>query len=239
MYRSWRSVPLALRMGFIIGFGMQLLWGAARPGQAPATDDLPPAWSATSLRVLSGGEESAAGKITMLWLQSFDVQSGQSLALRELDYPNLIAWFQTILELDNRSQYVLQSAARIYAEVSDTARSRQVLEWLHHNYAADPERRWPWLAHAAVLAKHRLHDQQLALKYATTLADTPNSKQIPAWARQMQWTLLEEQGELATLRLLIGGLLTSGQITDQVERRFINSMLERIERKTQLQIEIN
>ena len=38
------------------------------------------------------------------------------------------------------------------------ARMRQALDFIFDAFAADPNRRWPALAHAALLAKHRLHD---------------------------------------------------------------------------------
>ena len=41
-----------------------------------------------------------------------------------------------------------------------------MLEFVYREFLLDPNRRWPWLAHATVLAKHRLHDLPLALRYA-------------------------------------------------------------------------
>lgn len=229
MERPWREIPWHVRTAFAVALLAQLAVATIRANNEQPIAALPLPWSASALRAISGDDAVTAAKVGVLWLQSFDVQSGQSVALRDLDYTRLIGWLESIVSLDPHSQYAMQSAARIYGEVADPDRSRAMLEWIYRNYAADPERRWPWLAHAAVLAKHRLHDRELSLKYATALADTPSSYHVPHWARQIHWTLLEDKGELDAVRVLIGGLLDSGQVTDSAERHFLNSMLERLE----------
>ena len=84
------------------------------------------------------------------------------------------AWWTgcaAILELDPRSQYPLFAAARVYAETAGRgapAASRS--SSCYAEFLRDPNRRWPWLAHAALLAKHRLKDLPLARRYAAALA---------------------------------------------------------------------
>ena len=114
---------------------------------AAAAEALPPAPSAQALRLASFGEREALARVTMLYLQGFE--------LTQLDYPRLIAWLRAVLALDPRSPYPLFAAARVYAEVGDPARARPMLEFIHEQYLLDPDRRWPWLAHAALLAKHQ------------------------------------------------------------------------------------
>ncbi len=102
----------------------------------------------------------------MLYLQSFDYRATNRDSYQNLDYGRLTGWLDSILALDPRSDYPLFSAARIYAEIADPERSREMLDFVYRAFLEDPNRRWPWLAHAALVAKHRLKDLPLALRYA-------------------------------------------------------------------------
>ena len=188
---------------------------AGRPGTRAlgpprlADEELPPAPSARALRLAAFGETQAAARLGMLYLQAFD--------LHALDYARLAAWLRALLELDPRGQYPLFAAARIYAEHPDPARSRVMLELIHEQFLLDPDRRWPWLAHAALLAKHRLKDLPLARRYAAAIDRHTTAADVPLWARQMEIFILEDMNELEAARIMLGGLLASGRITDPAE----------------------
>jgi hypothetical protein len=123
-----------------------------------------------------------------------DRRPGSAPAYSEPDYGRIEAWLERILELDPSGQYPLLAASRLYAEVPDPAKQRQMLEFVHRQFLADPARRWPWLAHATILAKHRLHDLPLALRYAETL-ERNVGEAAPAWARQMRAFVLDDMDE--------------------------------------------
>ena len=159
----------------------------------------------------------------MLYLQSFEVQT--------LDYQRLLAWLNAVLELDPRSQYPLFLAARVYAENADAARSRMAIQFVHEAFLDDPNRRWPWLAHAALLAKHRLKDLELARRYAQALERNTTSRDIPLWARQMEIFILEDMNELEAAKIMLGGLIESGTVTDPAELRFLRQHLEELEKR--------
>ena len=148
-----------------------------------------------------------------------------------LDYARLTGWLEAILELDPRSEYPLFAAARVYAENQDPARSRTALEFVYREFFADPDRRWPWLAHAALLAKHRLNDLPLARRYAAAIDRNTRSANVPLWAKQMEIFILEDMNELEAARILLGGLLESGSIHDPAEARFLQQRLEELERR--------
>ena len=196
---------------------------ASRPGTTAAVE-LPPAPSPQALRLASFGEPEAVSRVTMLYLQAFD--------LPKLDYSRLIAWLRACLALDPRDQYPLFAAARVYAEVADPVRSRLMLEFIHEQYLLDPDRRWPWLAHAALLAKHRLHDLPLARRYAAAIDRHTKATDVPLWARQMEVFILEDMNELEAARILLGGLLASGKVHDADEARFLRQKLEELERRS-------
>lgn len=165
----------------------------------------------------------------MLYLQAYDYRGTNATAYRELDYGKLTRWLGTILALDPASEYPLFAAARVYAENPDPARSRLALDFIYREFFADPDRRWPWLAHAALLAKHRLHDLPLARQYAAAIDRYTRSPEVPLWAKQMEAFILEDMDELDAARVMLGGMLESGAIQDPAEARFLELRLRELE----------
>jgi len=171
----------------------------------------------------------------MLYLQAFDYRGDNRLGYRQLDYQRLTHWLSIALALDPRSQYPLYSAARIYTETTDLVRLRHMLAFIHARFPEDPDRRWPWLAHAALVAKHRLHDLPLARTYAAAIDRLTRDPKVPLWARQMEIFILEDMNELEAARIMIGGLLASGRIDDPAERRFLAERLRQLELRQRAQ----
>ena len=167
----------------------------------------------------------------MLQLQAFDFQSGTRISYQSLDYARIEQWLALILELDTGGQYPLLAASRLYAEVANEAKQRGMLDFVYRQYLLDPNRRWPWLAHATFLAKHRLKDIALARKYASALQVHTTAKNVPPWVTTMEIFILEDLHELDAARVMIGGLLASGRVTDRGELHFLNGRLEEIEQR--------
>ncbi|HUQ76625.1 MAG TPA: hypothetical protein VM183_18030, partial [Burkholderiales bacterium] len=113
----------------------------------------------------------------------------------------------------------------------DPARSRLALDFVYRQFVADPDRRWPWLAHAALIAKHRLKDLPLARRYAAAIERNTRSAEVPLWARHMEAFILEDMNELEAARIVLGGLLASGTIRDPAEARFLELRLRELERR--------
>ena len=233
---SARERPLATVPGWLWALlgatlAAQLGVQALRPPPAAAASDLPPAPRAAALRAASLGEPAAAARLAMLYVQAFDLGAGNALPYRRLDYGRLRAWLRAILDTDPRSSYALFAAARVYAEVDDAAKSRRMLEFIHRAYLEDPNRRWPALAHATLLAKHRLRDLGLARSYAADLQRFTTDAAAPLWARQMEVFILEDMNELEAAKVMLGGLLAAGRISDPQERRFLKERLDELERR--------
>jgi hypothetical protein len=225
-------VPAWLWGALFAALAAQLAWQATRLPGAPAAVELPPAPRPEALRLASFGEPEAAARLAMLYLQSFDLGGANALPYQKLDYARLVEWLGSILALDPRSDYPLFSAARVYAEVPDPVRSRDMLEFVYREFLRDPDRRWPWLAHAALLAKHRLGDLPLALRYASAIDEKVTAPDVPLWARQMRIFILEDMNELEAAKILLGGLLASGKIRDPAEARFLKQRLDELEARS-------
>lgn len=232
--RPLSRVPAPVAVLLAAALAGQLAWHAWRPGPEAAARDLPPAPEPALLRVAALGEEPALARVLMLWLQAFDNQPGVSIPFRDLDYARLEDWLGATLDLDPRSRYPLLAAARLYGEVRGApAKQRVMLEFVHRRFLEDPERRWPWLAHAALLARHRLGDLELALTYAEALAEHATSPRVPFWVRDMRFLLLEDLGELEAARVIVGGLLEGGQVEDPRELWFLRRKLRELEARLQ------
>jgi len=222
--RSIKSVPVPVLVIMAVGLALQLAWSALQPRAVATAGQLPAPMKVEFWRVASFGDPIPLAKVLMLWLQCFD-NGSVTIPFRSLDYTRVTRWLDTALALDVRSQYPLLTATRLYAEVADEPRQRQMLEFVYQKFFDDPGLRWRWLAQAVVIAKHRLNDLPLALKFAQALADNTNNQAVPSWARQMQIFIREDLGELESARILLGGLLDSGTITDINELRFLSERL--------------
>lgn len=227
--RSVADVPRLVLIILVVTLSMQIAWRAAIPLLDPVPRPLPEPLSTEQLRLVSPGDPVALAKMLMLWLQAFDNQPGISIPFRELDYNKVTGWLDNILVLDRRGQYPLLAASRVYSQVPDETRQRQMLEFVYEKFLDDPNRRWPALAHAVYVAKHRLNDLQLALRYAEALAKHVTVENVPPWVKQMHIYVLEDMNEIESAKILIGGLIESGAIKDEHELRFLMQRLERLE----------
>jgi hypothetical protein len=230
--RSLRNVSGALWATLVAALLAQVFWHGRHDELSARYEPLtrPPSPQVVNAVVL--GESALASRAVSLWLQIHDTQPGYSVPLRELDYEQVAAWLQLAQELDARSEYPLLSATRIYAAVSDPQRRRRMLEFVEQQFLLAPNERWRWMAEAAIIAKHRLHDLPLALRFAEALQT--HAQHAPAWAREMTIAVLEDMGELEAARVLIGGLLHDGRLRDPHEIRFLQQRLLELEAKLAL-----
>ena len=227
--RPLAAVPAWILSLLALTLAAQVGWHSAWRTGTRAANDLPPAPSAAALRPASLGETAAFARLAMLWLQAFDSRGDNAIPYQKLDYGRLIAWLRVILATDPRSAYPLFAAARVYAENPDPAKARRMLDFIFSEFERDPNGRWPALAHAALLAKHRLHDLPLARRYAAAIQRSTTDPTVPDWARQMEIFILEDMNELEAAKVMLGGLLATGRIRDADERRFLEGKLAELE----------
>jgi hypothetical protein len=229
--RSIKFVPLPALLLLAVGLLAQVSWHHRQPPPRAAASDLPAAPSLAGVRLAALGDDTVMAKLLMLWLQTHDNQPGISIPFRSLDYGRVEAWLALALGLDARGQYPLVAAGRVYSTVSDEAKKRAMLEFVYRRFFDDPDRRWPWLAHAAIVAKHELKDLDLAVKYAKAVTEHATGPDVPDWARDMAVVFLQDLGELEAATVLVGYLLSSGRVTAPHEQRYLVEKLEELERK--------
>ena len=227
--RALTDVPKLVLAMLAGALALQIGLKLAHPVVPPAASDLRPPPSQWSLRLASLGDPIPLAKLLMLYLQSFDYQAVNRIPFRDLNYDTVQQWLLRVLWLDPRGQYPLLAASRLYADVPDEPKTRLMLEFVYRQFLDDPDRRWPWLAHAAAVAKHRLKDLPLARRYAAAIQQHANGPDVPLWAKQMEVFILEDMDELETARIMIGGFLSSGTVRDPAEIRFLDQRLRDIE----------
>lgn len=226
--RTLGAVPHVVSLLAAAALAGQLIWHGLQPAPAARADALPPSPAASTLRISSFGEPIAAAQLLVLYLQAFDNQPGISIPFRELDYPRVAGWLTTALQLDPHSGYPLMMASQLYGQVADAAKQRKMCDFVHTHFLENPAERWRWLAHCAIMAKHRLNDPGLALRYATDIAR--HAGNASSWAKQMRIFILEDMGEIESAKVLLGGLLANDEITDPAELHFLSDRLQALEK---------
>ncbi|KPK17571.1 MAG: hypothetical protein AMJ67_12970 [Betaproteobacteria bacterium SG8_41] len=224
--RPVAAVPRAVIALLAAALALQIALGTLRPQPSARAEALSAPPAAAALRALAFGEPIAFAAVLTLHLQAFDNQPGISIPFAQLEYSRVSQWLEAILGLDPVSQYPLFMAAQLYGQVPDEAKQRQMCELVRHEFEKDPDRRWRWLAHCAIMAKHRLRDTRLALAYADAIAR--RATRAPSWARQMRIFVLEDMGEAEAAAILLGGLLASGEVTHPQEIHFLMERLKQL-----------
>lgn len=225
--RSIATVPRWVIILFVAALATYAALRAMQPGPTAAAAALEAPLPAPALRALSLGEPQALSQFLTLYLQAFDNQPGVSIPFRALDYPRVIAWLDAALTLDPASQYALLMASQLYGQVSGAPeKQRMMCDFVHRQFLARPDTRWRWLAHCAIMAKHRLNNMPLALRYADDIAHHAGG--ASSWARQMRIFILEEMGETERAMVLLGGLLSGSEVTDAREIHFLAERLEQL-----------
>jgi len=224
--RALSQVPRPALALLVVAFCLQIAWQALQPKPDARAEALGEPAAPAVLRAVAMGEPIALAQFLTLYLQAFDNQPGVSIPFLQLDYSRVTAWLAAILALDPAGQYPLLMAAQIYSQVPDPAKQRQMCDFVRSQFDFDPNRRWRWLAHCAIMAKHRLGDARLALAYAEAIARS--ARLASGWARQMRVFILEDLGEHDAATILLGGLLASGEVTDPKEIHFLTQKLEQM-----------
>jgi len=227
--RSVTSVPGSILVLLTMALLVQLFWHGSRPAPQATATALPAPPTIEILRLIGLNDPPLTSRAVMLWLQAFDNQPGLTIPFNKLDYDKVIQWLDICLQLDQRSQYPLLAASRLYSQVPDKQKKRKMLEFVYSKFFQDPDKRWVWLAHAIYVAKYQLDDLDTALKYANAIRLHAASESVPFWARHMEVYILEDLGDIEAAKILIGGLLDSGAVNDSHEIMFLQMRLQSLQ----------
>lgn len=221
--RPFSVVPRGLAAVAAMLFALQLGWRTQISAPVAQLESLSAPPSVNFIRLSSLGEPSASAGLLALRLQAFDNQPGISLPFSALDYRVLVAWLERLLEVDGAAHYPLLMASHLYAQVPDRQKQIVMLDFVYREFFVAPNTRWPYLAHAALIAKHELHDMPRALRYARAIQNYATGPKVPHWAQEMPIFILEDMGQLEAATRELGALLASGTIRDPQEKHFLST----------------
>ncbi len=226
--RPVSCVPKKIIIAFVIFLGLQIVHHGFLVGSDINVEELPPPLEKNFLSLFALSDSIVTSKLTMLWLQAFDNQPGISIPFAKLNYNRVIDWLRLIQSLDEKSGYPLLSASRLYSKVPEEKKKRLMLDYVKDEYLKDPDLRWRWMTHCVYVAKHELKDLDMALAYARIIRENTSSGVAPSWVRQMEIFILEDMDEIESAKVLLGGLLESGEIRDQHEFNFLSQRLQEL-----------
>jgi hypothetical protein len=75
----------------------------------------------------------------------------------------------------------------------------------------------------------------LARRYAAAIDRHTTAAHVPLWAKQMEIFILEDMNQLEAAKIMLGGLLQSGEIDDPAEARFLAGRLKDLEARLGMQ----
>lgn len=185
---------------------------------------VPVAPSAALAPALALGDAQLFYRSAAFGLQNMGDQGGRVTPLTGYDYRRLDDWLAVLDRLDPEADYLPTLAGFYFGQTRDPADLRRIVAYLLRIGARDPARNWRWLAHAAYLARHRLHDLPLALEIAQHLAGIDDPA-VPLWARQLPAFVLAEVGEEEAAGDLLRTILATDPTLSDDDVRFMERYL--------------
>ncbi len=227
--RPIKAVPLSITVLLILSFLAHSAFKSLQHDTGPVIPllALPPPAALVTIATLN--DPILASRLLALVAQSSDVSAGHLAPMRDLDYNRLSSWLELSASFDRQSQYPIFLAASVFGAVNEPQRSKAMYALVRRAFRLRPAAHWRHMAQITVLARHRLNDIDLALRYARDLNQYTAHLKLPAWVREMEVFILEDLNELEQTRIVLGGLIASGQITDPNELQFLNAKLKALE----------
>ncbi len=214
-----------IKAALFISLGLNVaLWGASRNIYS-GWEGVPPVPSRNSAVMMTLGDSEFSYRFLALILQNLGNTGRDIVPLKNYDYEKLGKWFFLLHELDPASDHIPMIASYYFGGTRVPEDVAVVVNYLKVVGQIPVSEKWRWLAHAAYLARHRMHDLPLALKLAYKLKNLPNSSKFPQWARQMPAFILKEQGEKEAAKHMMENMLVTEKTIHPEEINFMKAYL--------------
>ncbi|MDH5516905.1 MAG: hypothetical protein OEY36_03670, partial [Gammaproteobacteria bacterium] len=91
-----------LRLWLMLGLVLLVIffWRSTESYKKPQITKLSAAPLHISGKLLEASDRAFGYRLLLFWLQQFDVQSGQYISYRDLDYQNLISWLEFLSKME-------------------------------------------------------------------------------------------------------------------------------------------
>ena len=159
-----------------------------------------------TIKAFSFGDEEFYFRLKGLRLQNTGDTFGRFSPLKDYDYKKLVAWFELLDKLDNKSNYIPSLAAYYYSMTQNKEDLIYIINYLEQFADQNPKDKWWWYYQATYLANNVYNNKDLAIKMAEKLKKySPDS--APIWTKQMLAILLSDKGEKCEAIRIISGIL--------------------------------
>lgn len=231
--RKMSMLPWQVLVFFSAALALQIIttWTASQKQQASYVVLSPPQ-SKLSYRLSSLGSVFLAAHLLSLKLQLHDNQKGRHINYKNIPYPLLSQWLITLQAMNTTSEYSALLATRVFSNTRDKKQLKQILETVIKLFEVNPLKNWRWMAEGAVIAKYNLNDLNLALTMAKAIAKQPRKGVIPAWARDLEFIILEELNMLEAATYIVEQNLKDQSAMHPDEKRFLKQRLSVLKQKT-------
>ena len=214
-----------IKAALFITLGLNVVFWSASQDIYSGWEGVPPVPSRNGAVMMTLGDSELSYRFLALILQNLGNTCRDTVPLKSYDYEKLGKWFFLLHELDPASDHVPMIAAYYFGGTRIPKDVAVVVDYLGVVGQIPVGEKWRWLAHAAYLARHRMHDLSLALKLAYKLARMPGKDEFPQWARQMPAFILKEQGENEAARQMMENMLVTEKNVHPAEINFMKAYL--------------
>lgn len=207
MTSSYTFVRFSLALSLMC---LIVVWFALRPIRAE-WQNVPPVPSELSLAFSTLGDDEFSYRSTGVMIQNLGNTGGRWERLQNYNYERLAEWLFLSFSLNERSDFLPFLTAYNFSANKDADELIHIVRYLERASDGVGPEKWRWLAQAAVIARFKMNDLELALELAEKLTarDDPD---LPYWARAMPAFVKSKQGDKqAALDFLYNMLESSAQ----------------------------
>jgi hypothetical protein len=193
-----------------------------------------------AVKALSFGDEQFYYRYMALDLQNAGDGYGRFTPLKDYNYEILYRWLFLLDELDYQNNFTPAIASYYFAATQYKPDVIYIVNYLEQHYDRLPDQKWWWLGQAVYLANHKLDNNELALRLAYKLANSPSAN-MPMWAKQMPAFIHEQMGEDEEAFAIMIDIMKNQKSYSQYELNFmayfLNDRLKKFVEKYHLQVD--
>ncbi len=232
LVRKTRAIPPAIILLLIAAIVGQIAYNNTQVRHTATFTPLTEPLSEVQYQLLSMGSTRLITHLLTLKLQLHDNQKGKHYNYHYLDYDVLAKRLTLLQKMNTQTDYPALLAARVFVNTSNQQQLHSISQTVIKLFQYNPEKNWRWLAEMTILAKYHLKDLPLALSMAKLLSAQPKSSNIPAWARDLEFLMLEEMNQYDAAIYIVEQNLKDTQDLSNDEIRFLQTRLSALKQKS-------
>lgn len=230
--RKLSMLPLPLILFFIVSFLVQIITSLQTNELAVEYQPLKEPQSENVYKLYSLGSQSFLAHMATLKLQLHDNQAGRHINYANVAYEALSHWLILLQQLNTESEYPALLASRVFSNTQDKKQLKMILETVVELFEVNPKKNWRWMAEGAVIAKYHMQDLDFALMMARKLSKQSAQINLPDWAKDLEFIMLEEMNMIDAAIYIVEQSLNDDGVMHNDERRFLTQRLSVLRQKS-------